>query len=307
MVFVVCCLVREGSSTPIKDWFGCTLEVDIILSDLYREFCNGKFDDDPIEDDVRCSFSCVKVGSNKVIKDFTNVSSSSSVIDVVKNLGSFVMFVIPPAEKQHAHNARANVTNVFNVFSVLMENAHAKSISLPPQFSEQRHLQKSKLKNDILKWLETNSLGWSPDSVKSLGLTFVNTLSDAMWYINQNHATLSSRGYHVPETLRCFSGYRNPEQQKKRKIDQSFLQQDELKAHGSALYNLALASHLKKDSWASIRTAILSLADSLTKYGNYLASQNKCVSAYFIIFLHKQLKYVHVYHGDCIKILKCKI
>jgi hypothetical protein len=41
MVFVVCCLVREGSSTPIKDWFGCTLEVDIILSDLYREFCNG--------------------------------------------------------------------------------------------------------------------------------------------------------------------------------------------------------------------------------------------------------------------------
>jgi hypothetical protein len=246
----------------------------------------------------------VKVGSNKVLKDFTKVSSSSSVIDMVKNLGSFVMFVIPPAEKQHAHNARANVTNAF---SVLMENAHAKSISLPPQFSEQRHPQKSKLKNDILKWLETNSLGWSPDSVKSLGLTFVNTLSDAMWYIDQNHATLSSRGYHVPETLRCFSGYRNPEQQKRRKIDQSFLQQDELKAHGSALYNLALASHLKKDSWASIRTAILSLADSLTKYGNYLASQNKRVSAYFIIFLHKQLKYVHVYHGDCIKILKCKI
>ena len=187
--------------------------MDIILSDLYREFCNGKFDDDPIEDDVRCSFSCVKVGSNKVIKDFTKVSSSSSVIDVVKNLGSFVMFVIPPAEKQHAHNARANVTNAF---SVLMENAHAKSISLPPQFSEQRHPQKSK--NDILKWLETNSPGWSPDSVKSLGLTFVNTLSDAMWYIDQNHATLSSRGYHVPETLRCFSGYRNLSNRRRGKL-----------------------------------------------------------------------------------------
>ena len=274
MVFVVCCVVKEGCSTPIKDWFGCTLAVDITLSDLYGEFCNGKYDDDPVEDDDRCAFSYVKVGANKSVNGLTKVSSCSSVTDVVKNLGSFVMFVIPAMNEQSVPNDYSKT----NAFSVLMLNARAKSLSLPPRFSEQRHPQKSKLKNDILKWLETNGLGWSSDTVKSLGNTFVNTIADAMWYIDQNHATLSSRGYHVPESLRCFSGYRHPEQQKKRKIDHTFLQQDELKAHGTAMYNLALAPYFKSDVWTNIRTAIISLADSLNKYGNYLASQNKRVS-----------------------------
>ena len=113
----------------------------------------------------------------------------------------------------------------------------------------------------------------------------MNTIADAMWYIDQNHATLSSRGYPVPDTFRHFSGFRQPERQKKCKIDSSFLHQEELKAHGSALYNLAVSSYLKKDAWKPIQTSIVSLADSLTKYGNYLANQNKRVSAYLFIFL----------------------
>ena len=69
-----------------------------------------------------------------------------------------------------------------------------------------------------------------------------------MWYIDQNHDTLVKRGHRVPDILCQFSGFRHPEQQKKRKIDSSFLKQDELKEHGSALYNLALASYLQKGS-----------------------------------------------------------
>jgi hypothetical protein len=69
--------------------------VDITLSDLYREFCNGKFDDDPVEDDNRCVLSYVKVGENKSVNGLTNVSLCSCVFDVGKNLGLFVVFVIP--------------------------------------------------------------------------------------------------------------------------------------------------------------------------------------------------------------------
>ena len=272
MVFVVCCLAKEGCSLPIKDWFGCTLAVDLTLDKLYDEFCNGKFDDDPIEYDNRSTLSYVKVGASKSISSLTKVSPCSSVIDVEKSLGSFVMFVVP-SDRPVLHAA-----GVTNAFSVLMKNARTKSRSLPPQFSEQRHPQKSKLKNDILQWLESKGLGWSPDAVQSLGCTFVNTIADAMWYIDQNHATLASRGNHVPDIFHRFSGYRRPGQQKKRKIDHTFLQQDELKARASALYNLALASYLKQDSWKDVCVAVLSLADSLMKYAKYLSSQNKRVS-----------------------------
>ena len=67
----------------------------------------------------------------------------------------------------------------------------------------------------------------------------------------------------VPDTFCHFSGFRKPERQKKLKLDSAFLHQEELKAHGSALYNLAVSSYLKKDAWKPIQTSIVSLADSL--------------------------------------------
>ena len=287
MAFVICCVTKEGSSTPIKDWFGCKVDSDVLLSTFYHEFCNGKFHDQPVEDAQRRAFATVKVGSsNSSTNDFIRVSSNSSVTDVTKTLGSFVMFVLPAEIEERRHGEGSKSANMSrpNLFNVLMQNARDSSTSLPPLFPEGRHPQKAKLLNAIIKWLESIGVGWPPDTVKSLGLVFVNTLADAMWYIDQNHDTLVKRGHRVPDILCQFSGFRHPEQQKKRKIDSSFLKQDELKEHGSALYNLALASYLQKGPWTNIRTAILSLADSLVKYGNYLASQNKRVSVHFTLF-----------------------
>ena len=150
MVFVICCVAKESCSVPIKDWFGYSLVVDLTLDNLYDEFCNGKFDDDPIEYDNRCALSYVKVGASKSISSLTKVSPCSSVTDVEKSLGPFVMFVISsdrPAPVLHTAGT--------NAFSVLMTNTRTKSRSLPPQFSEQRHPQKSKLKKDILQWWKT--------------------------------------------------------------------------------------------------------------------------------------------------------
>ena len=160
---------------------------DVTVDKLYNDFCNGKFDDDPIEYDNRHALSSyVKVGASKSISSLTKVSPCSSVIDVGKSLGPFVMSVVP------SNRPVLHAAGVTNAFSVLMKNARTKSRSLPPQFSEQRHPQNSKLKNDILQWLESKGLGWSPDAVQSLGCTFVNTIADTMWYIDQNHATLAS-------------------------------------------------------------------------------------------------------------------
>ena len=119
MVFLICCAAKEGSSVPVKDWFGCTPAVDITLLELYCEFCNGRYDGDPIEDDIRCAVSCVKVGTSKSIKDLTKVSSSSPVTDVVKTLGSFVMFLIPAEVHHRGHGDRLMIMAVQSqVYSV---------------------------------------------------------------------------------------------------------------------------------------------------------------------------------------------
>ena len=90
MTFVICCVMKEGSGTPIKDWFGCRIDVDVTLSTLYHEFCDGKFDDQPVEDAQWHAFATVKIGSSRsCTKDFTKVSSSSFVTDMTKTLGPF--------------------------------------------------------------------------------------------------------------------------------------------------------------------------------------------------------------------------
>ena len=57
MPFVVCYvweMSREGSSTLIKDWFGCSPKDDsVTLANFYDDFANGKFDNEPVPDQER--------------------------------------------------------------------------------------------------------------------------------------------------------------------------------------------------------------------------------------------------------------
>ena len=167
-----------------------------------------------------------------------------------------------------------------SVLSVLMQSARviAREISLPEHRSLGQYPAKNTLKKYILLWLKRNSLGWSKYSVLTLGLPFVHTLGDALWYIDRDHETLKHRGCPVPTAFQQFSGYRILEKQQKRKIDETFLTHDSTKAHSLALFNLALSSYLKKDVWKSVYAAILALAGSLQKYSLYLTNHAKRVS-----------------------------
>ena len=62
MAFVICSVTKEGSSTPKtslavdliqmynSDHSNHNIDSDVSLSTFYHEFCNGKFDDQPVED-----------------------------------------------------------------------------------------------------------------------------------------------------------------------------------------------------------------------------------------------------------------
>ena len=89
--------------------------------------------------------------------------------------------------------------------------------SLPDQYTIVRDNQKIRLKNDIIKWLGTNDLGWTPDTCKDQGRKFVETLADALWEVDGHHSTLEGRGCGVPAMFDQFKNYRKPEKAKHRK------------------------------------------------------------------------------------------
>uniref|UniRef100_UPI00358E6566 uncharacterized protein n=1 Tax=Myxine glutinosa TaxID=7769 RepID=UPI00358E6566 len=278
MPIVIASIAREGSSKTVKDWFACNIELDVTISDFYAEFSDGKYDGDgdrePLPDDTRGTFVKVFAGPSKT--DMTKVSPACKVSDVTKTLGSFLKFVLAA---DTATDHRMEPDSRPTVFSVLMNAARddAFCTCLPPIFPLTQLPQKNKLKNDILQWLQSNKLGWSADSVSSLGLSFVNTLAESLWYVDRNHDTLKQRGCANPISFEQFSNYRMPELQKKRKIDSSFLRQEEVKSHSDILFNLAMSSYLKKDSWKTVHAAILSFAGSLRKYSAYQLEHTKRV------------------------------
>ncbi len=284
MPFVIATITQEGCSTSVKEWFGCSVENDVSLAHFYDEFSKGTFDNEPVFDDARQAFVKVLAGDSKL--NLTNVSPTSNISDVVQHLGPFIKFVL--AQEQQNDMILNDESATVSVNHFLMTAARMRSTSmlssLPPLFDETHHQGKNHLKNDILKWLKGMSLGWSDDCVKSLGLPFVNTLADALWYIDRNQDTLSTRGCSIPVVLQQFTNYRFPEKQKKRKIDESFIKNGDIKAHSLALFNLALASYLKKDRWKAVVAAVVGLAESLQKYSVYLTSQAKRVSLYLKSF-----------------------
>jgi hypothetical protein len=200
---------------------------------------------------------------------------------VTSLLGQFIQFVqTKPVALEDSDSEEDRVRGP-SVFDVLMEGARQQASGgcvLPDALPLGQYPRKNKLKNDIVAWLKNNSLGWSQSSVSALGVPFVQTVGDALWYIDRNHDTLQKRGCPVPIMFQQFSGYRIPEKQKKRTIDETFLRNDAIKAHSAALFNLGVSSYLKKDNWKSVYAAILSLAQSLQKYSEYQNDQAKRVS-----------------------------
>lgn len=109
-------------------------------------------------------------------------------------------------------------------------------------------------------------------------MTFVNTLAENLWYIDDDHKAFLDRYYPIPPMFEGYSGYNRPEMRKERKRDHTNLKINELKAHSSSLYALAGSSYLKRQSWPSVYEAILKLAESLRQYSNYLIKQGKAVA-----------------------------
>jgi hypothetical protein len=78
--------------------------------------------------------------------------------------------------------------------------------------------KKNQLYNDQIQWLKSPSVGFLSSNKDSLGVNFVNSLCDALWYVDGNHLTQANRGCAIPTALLQFQGYYKPELRKRKKV-----------------------------------------------------------------------------------------
>lgn len=151
------------------------------------------------------------------------------------------------------------------------------------------------LKGDIIKWLEKKKVGWSYDSVSKFGVTFVDTLTDCLWYIDSRHNTFESRACQIPVMFKEFQGYNKPELTKHRRREA-----ENMCAGVLHNYSLLLNKHLMQPwfsstVWKPLRGHVVQLADSMNKYAVYLNQKNATVQEN-----HSLLGPVHEAESFCV-------
>ena len=151
-----------------------------------------------------------------------------------------------------------------DAFAILLQGAK-ENTSLPEKWSPSN--AKLKLKNGIIDWLAQNKLGWEAAMAKQLGLKFVNTLADALWYIDGNGNTLAD------QSLQQFQGYKEPEKHKHKQVMADSLRSKDFRAYLTACFTLSASSFMKMQRWVSVRESVLRFANDLQQYASYLDSQ----------------------------------
>ena len=269
MVLVVV-LIRSGSRV-LKTWFGCQVAEQGTLLDLFNDFSAGKIDNTfPLSDTFSTASIECEIGRDKrVLTEFVCISLDVSVGEAVSTLGNYIEYNVCAQEDL---SPSLPVSVLPNAFTILMQGARNRTV-LPDKWNNTN--AKFKLKNDIIDWLAKNELGWEVESAKRVGQMFVNTLGDALWYIDGNAKTLRDRSLGIPTQLEQFQGYKEPEKHKHRITTVDSMKADSLLTHSTALFNLTASSYMKLNRWKSVREMLLRLADNLRKYSSYLNTHTK--------------------------------
>ena len=178
MTVFVCVRIGLGEEI-IKPWFARSMaDSPKMLKELYPEFCSGVFDGGNVYDS-KSSDMTVKFGKPEQNID-VSVDSGEQLGDVVSRIGNFIEFVITPTTMEDTENVDADKKqHVLNLLSIMM-NAQRSLRNLPSEYPVLKPNKKLDLKNDILKLLARNELGWQTDTCAEQGIKFVDNLSNVL-------------------------------------------------------------------------------------------------------------------------------
>ena len=129
---------------------------------------------------------------------------------------------------------------------------------------------KDELFNDLVKLFKTSRIDFSSTTVDSDGSYCLQVLTNALWYITNDHLTInevSKQAKEVTPIPKLFEGYVGYNEIKRKKLNDMPLSSDLLHSHAQALYTLLLKPYVKSTgSWETIPDGIQDLADKQLPY-----------------------------------------
>ena len=134
--------------------------------------------------------------------------------------------------------------------------------------------RKDELFNYLVKLLKISRVDFSSTKVASNGSYCLQVLTNALWYITNDHLTINEASRQAKEVTRIpklFEGYVGYNDIKRKKVKAMPLSSDLLHLHAQALYSLLLKPYVKSTgSRKTISDRIRDLADCLNNYREYL-------------------------------------
>ena len=104
-----------------------------------------------------------------------------------------------------ASSTNRESSNNSNAFEILMRSQ--RKILLPQKVSSDTMRADQKMYNDIFDLLASWNVGWSPDSVETVGKRCVKTIVGTLCYLDPHHERFSARSLAIPASFHKFNGY----------------------------------------------------------------------------------------------------
>ena len=152
-----------------------------------------------------------------------------------------------------------------NAFEILMRSQ--RRILLPQKVSSDTMRADQKMYNDVIDLLASWNVGWSPDSVETVGKRCVKTIVGALWYLDPHHERFSARSLASPASFHKFKGY-NDWKRKREKCPQ--LTQHDLDKHVQAISSLLSQPWSHMNRFKKLKSELVTLVDVMKQYLSYL-------------------------------------
>ena len=129
-----------------------------------------------------------------------------------------------------------------------------------------------KLHNAVLEVFEAHGIGWSPQSVDTIGESYLSQVVAVLWYLDAHHETLKERGQRLPKELAHLSGFN---EWKRKKIKKPQLSVEGLEDHIHNPSQFTSQSWLASPNYSLLRSMTESLNDLMYRYKEYLLQQRQ--------------------------------
>ena len=268
MIFVI--LQARCAATIVKKWYGCNMASSIDFLTVFAEFASGNLDGNAIPNEYNNTTITTFVAASPELRFLIQIDSSLTVGEVVSSIGPYVEFQVSCLDDESGVDL--TVSNAPSAFDVLMSSQRSHK-HVPERYTSSLN-KKLELKNAVIDWLVKNQVGWSLPNVQTLGISFVNTLTQVTWDLDGHHKVLARRSYKIPAKIAHLSGFNVPEKHKHKRKVPGNLTQNMVSGHSTALLNLTQLAYMKTDSWKGVYAILLCLAVNLQDYSKYLSSQN---------------------------------